>query len=87
MPSTSGIRDVSVVSSSSVPSTPASNSMPLVSSDGAPFPGRKHNPKGSARSVEIQIDDADDNKYGRKTILDRLGIRYVHARKVPVGVR
>lgn len=32
----------------------------------------------ASRSIEMPGLDADDDKYGRKTILDRLGIRYVY---------
>lgn len=76
-----GIREASVAtSSSSVPSTPASVVAPKSSADIASFPGRKMTQKGSQRNVEILMNDADDNKYGRQTILDKIGIRYVIAR-------
>jgi len=57
------------VTSVSVPTTPATVvPMPMIEQP----TGRKIR---TSRSIEMPGMDADDDKYGRKTILDRLGIR------------
>lgn len=73
-----GIRETAgASSSSSVPSTPAAVAASKSSADVTSFPGRKMTQKGSSRSIEIPMSDADDNKYGRQTLIDRIGVTYV----------